>query len=36
MLRNWEQGRRIPDVPARALLRVAAANLTAVMTALIA
>lgn len=25
-LRNWEQGRRVPDGPARALLRVAAAN----------
>jgi len=25
-LRNWEQGRRSPDGPARALLRVAAAH----------
>ena len=25
-LRNWEQGRRSPEGPARALLRVAAAN----------
>ena len=25
-LRNWEQGRRAPDGPARALLRVAAIN----------
>jgi putative transcriptional regulator len=25
-LRNWEQGRRTPDGPARALLKVAAAN----------
>jgi putative transcriptional regulator len=25
-LRNWEQGRRRPEGPARALLRVAAAN----------
>lgn len=25
-LQNWEQGRRFPDGPARALLRVAAAN----------
>ena len=25
-LRNWEQGRRIPDGPAQALLRVAAQN----------
>ena len=33
-LRNWEQGRRVPDGPARALLRVAAANPKAVMTAL--
>ena len=33
-LRNWEQGRRVPDGPARALLRVAAANPKAVITAL--
>lgn len=25
-LRNWEQGRRVPEGPARALLRVAAKN----------
>lgn len=25
-LRNWEQGRRVPEGPARALLRVAAAE----------
>jgi len=29
-LRNWEQGRRIPDGPAQALLRVAAQNPEAV------
>ncbi len=29
-LRNWEQGRRIPDGPALALLRVAARNPQAV------
>jgi putative transcriptional regulator len=29
-LQNWEQGRRYPDGPARALLRVAAANPEAV------
>jgi putative transcriptional regulator len=33
-LRNWEQGRRTPDGPAQALLRVAAANPKAVITAL--
>jgi putative transcriptional regulator len=33
-LRNWEQGRRIPEGPARALLRVAAANPRAVIRAL--
>lgn len=33
-LRNWEQGRRVPDGPARALLRVAAANPEAVIAAL--
>jgi len=33
-LRNWEQGRRVPDGPARALLRVAAANPKAVAKAL--
>ena len=33
-LRNWEQGRRVPEGPARALLRVAAANPAAVITAL--
>lgn len=33
-LRNWEQGRRVPDGPARALLRVAAVNPRAVVTAL--
>lgn len=33
-LRNWEQGRRMPDGPARALLRVAAANPKAVVMAL--
>ncbi len=33
-LRNWEQGRRVPDGPAQALLRVAAANPRAVVTAL--
>ena len=35
-LRNWEQGRRTPDGPARALLRVAAANPDAVKLALTA
>ena len=33
-LRNWEQGRRVPDGPAQALLRVAAQNPEAVATAL--
>ena len=33
-LQNWEQGRRRPDGPARALLRVAAANPEAVAAAL--
>ncbi len=33
-LRNWEQGRRTPDGPALALLKVAAANPEAVVTAL--
>ncbi len=33
-LRNWEQGRRVPDGPAQALLRVAAANPSAVVAAL--
>ncbi len=33
-LRNWEQGRRVPGGPAQALLRVAAANPKAVITAL--
>lgn len=33
-LRNWEQGRRVPDGPARALLKVAAKNLRAVAEAL--
>jgi len=33
-LRNWEQGRRQPVGPARALLKVAAANPTAVVQAL--
>jgi putative transcriptional regulator len=33
-LRNWEQGRRMPDGPALALLRVAAANPQAVAEAL--
>ena len=33
-LQNWEQGRRRPDGPARALLRVAARNPQAVMEAL--
>jgi putative transcriptional regulator len=33
-LRNWEQGRRIPDGPALALLRVAARNPKAVIEAL--
>jgi putative transcriptional regulator len=33
-LRNWEQGRRTPDGPALALLRVAAKNPKAVASAL--
>ncbi|MDQ6634638.1 MAG: helix-turn-helix domain-containing protein [Gemmatimonadota bacterium] len=33
-LRNWEQGRRIPDGPALALLRVTARNPKAVVEAL--
>ena len=33
-LRNWEQGRRVPDGPALALLRVAARNPKAVAAAL--
>jgi len=33
-LQNWEQGRRQPEGPARALLRVAAANPQAVAEAL--
>ena len=33
-LQNWEQGRRRPEGPARALLRVAAANPEAVAEAL--
>ena len=33
-LQNWEQGRRKPEGPARALLRVAAKNPQAVMDAL--
>lgn len=33
-LRNWEQGRRLPDGPARALLRVAAVHPEAVVSAL--
>lgn len=33
-LRNWEQGRRVPEGPARALLRVAAKNPEAVAEAL--
>ena len=33
-LQNWEQGRRRPDGPARALLRVAARNPKAVREAL--
>ena len=33
-LQNWEQGRRRPDGPARALLRVAAKNPRAVADAL--
>jgi len=33
-LRNWEQGRRSPEGPARALLQVAAENPEAVVGAL--
>jgi putative transcriptional regulator len=33
-LRNWEQGRRVPDGPALALLRVASKNPAAVAKAL--
>ena len=33
-LRNWEQGRRVPEGPARALLRVASHNPRAVVAAL--
>jgi len=33
-LRNWEQGRRVPEGPALALLRVAARNPKAVVSAL--
>jgi putative transcriptional regulator len=33
-LRNWEQGRRVPEGPALALLRVAAKNPAAVVDAL--
>jgi putative transcriptional regulator len=33
-LRNWEQGRRVPEGPALALLRVAARNPKAVIAAL--
>ena len=33
-LQNWEQGRRVPEGPARALLKVAAENLQAVAEAL--
>ena len=33
-LQNWEQGRREPDGPAKALLKVAAKNPEAVMQAL--
>jgi putative transcriptional regulator len=33
-LRNWEQGRRKPDGPARALLKIAAKNPDAVVEAL--
>ena len=33
-LRNWEQGRRRPDGPAQALLRVASTNPDAVIDAL--
>lgn len=33
-LQNWEQGRRHPEGPARALLRIAAKNPKAVLSAL--
>jgi len=33
-LQNWEQGRRKPDGPAKALLRIASKNPSAVMDAL--
>ena len=33
-LQNWEQGRRMPDGPAKALLRVASRNPKAVLDAL--
>ena len=33
-LQNWEQGRRQPEGPARALLRIAASNPEAVLEAL--
>jgi putative transcriptional regulator len=33
-LQNWEQGRRQPEGPAKALLRVAASNPEAVLAAL--
>ena len=33
-LQNWEQGRRVPEGPARALLKVAAKNPVAVARAL--
>jgi len=33
-LQNWEQGRRTPEGPARALLRIAAKNPEAVLEAL--
>jgi len=35
-LRNWEQGRRAPDGPARVLLRVAAKHPEAVLSAVVA
>jgi putative transcriptional regulator len=35
-LRNWEQGRRVPDGPARVLLRVAARHPDAVLSAVAA
>jgi putative transcriptional regulator len=35
-LRNWEQGRRVPEGPARALLRVASRDPAAVKKALTA